>query len=315
MRYYSNNIAGTVVLIAGGVLPSAAPSSSSSATVYGEPSHRPVHRGFPHRRPQPLRPHQALHRAHAHRSSALDPRWQVVLLRSSVPVGAHPSGRIGEDPKGIPNNLMRASSRSPSAAARSSASTATTIPPRTAPASVTIFTCSTSQTATSPCARCARSPSAAASPSTSAPGSPPPYSSSFCGASKAAGKDPHADRRGRPGDAVPRCTPRRTEPRRCSVGRRSAHHRGVLRGPVGGRARTNIFFGRFRLPYRRGRRAKSLIAPHGDGTPSSHRQVYSRPNVTINIIDFVWTPPRIFWCAASKASSRAGQSVSARRPL
>lgn len=37
---------------------------------------------------------------------AADPEWNVVLLRYFNPVGAHESGRIGEDPKGIPNNLM-----------------------------------------------------------------------------------------------------------------------------------------------------------------------------------------------------------------
>ena len=48
---------------------------------------------------------------------SLRPRWKVIL--PPQPVGAHPSGRIGEDPKGIPNNLMPFVSRSRSAAARS----------------------------------------------------------------------------------------------------------------------------------------------------------------------------------------------------
>ena len=39
-------------------------------------------------------------------AAAADPRWSVALLRYFNPVGAHPSGRIGEDPQGIPNNLM-----------------------------------------------------------------------------------------------------------------------------------------------------------------------------------------------------------------
>ena len=71
MRYYSNNIAGTVVLI------DAMEKAECRSIIFffrhrlRRARHRPVHRGFPHRRPQPLRPHQALHRAHAHRSSAL----------------------------------------------------------------------------------------------------------------------------------------------------------------------------------------------------------------------------------------------------
>lgn len=80
---------------------------SSSATVYGEPESVPVTEETPVR--PPTNPYgwtklvieqilMDLHRA--------DPRWNVALLRYFNPVGAHPSGLIGEDPNDLPNNLM-----------------------------------------------------------------------------------------------------------------------------------------------------------------------------------------------------------------
>jgi len=80
---------------------------SSSATVYGEPASVPVDESFPtggctnpygfskHFNEQVLRD-----------VTSSNPDFHVCLLRYFNPVGAHPSGRIGEDPKGIPNNLM-----------------------------------------------------------------------------------------------------------------------------------------------------------------------------------------------------------------
>ena len=55
---------------------------------------------------QPVRPHQARHRGHPADLRPPTGRWHIALLRYFNPVGAHPSGRIGEDPTGIPNNLM-----------------------------------------------------------------------------------------------------------------------------------------------------------------------------------------------------------------
>jgi UDP-glucose 4-epimerase len=107
MRYYSNNIAGTVVLI--DAMEKAECRSiifSSSATVYGEPATVPCTEDFP---TAALNPYGRTKLFIEHMLTDLqhsDPRWQVVLLRYFNPVGAHPSGRIGEDPKGIPNNLM-----------------------------------------------------------------------------------------------------------------------------------------------------------------------------------------------------------------
>jgi UDP-glucose 4-epimerase len=78
-------------------------SSSAPSTATREPADP---RGFPPRRHQPLRPHQAVHRRHAARPAPLRPGLADRLLRYFNPVGAHPSGRIGEDPQGIPNNLL-----------------------------------------------------------------------------------------------------------------------------------------------------------------------------------------------------------------
>ena len=80
---------------------------SSSATVYGEPAGGADPRGFSALGDQSLRPLQADDRGDPARSRAQsDPAWRVALLRYFNPVGAHASGLIGEDPNGIPNNLM-----------------------------------------------------------------------------------------------------------------------------------------------------------------------------------------------------------------
>jgi len=111
MRYYSNNIVGTVVLVE--VMEKHNCRSiifSSSATVYGEPAVTPCTEESP---TSALNPYGRTKLFIEHiltdlqsASPAAGPAWQVVLLRYFNPVGAHPSGRIGEDPKGIPNNLM-----------------------------------------------------------------------------------------------------------------------------------------------------------------------------------------------------------------
>lgn len=105
--YYENNITGTVNLLkamaAGGCKNIV---FSSSATVYGDPASVPVKEDFPISATNPygrtkLFIEEILR--DVHRSDAT---WNVILLRYFNPVGAHRSGRIGEDPKGIPNNLM-----------------------------------------------------------------------------------------------------------------------------------------------------------------------------------------------------------------
>ena len=107
LRYYENNIEGTLslcsVMAARGVK---CLIFSSSATVYGEPSTVPIREDFPLAPASPygrtkLMIEQILQDLHV-----ADPAWQIALLRYFNPVAAHESGLIGEDPSGIPNNLM-----------------------------------------------------------------------------------------------------------------------------------------------------------------------------------------------------------------
>lgn len=107
LHYYQNNIAGTLTLCevmqAHGVFNMV---FSSSATVYGDPASVPIIEDFPLSATNPygqskLFVEQILRDAHT-----ADPRWNAILLRYFNPVGAHKSGLIGEDPQGIPNNLV-----------------------------------------------------------------------------------------------------------------------------------------------------------------------------------------------------------------
>lgn len=108
MEYYDNNINGTLVLC--NAMRNAGVKNiifSSSATVYGDPAFIPITEECP--KGQCTNPYgwtksmleQILTDFHSS-----DSEWNVVLLRYFNPVGAHKSGTIGEDPKGIPNNLM-----------------------------------------------------------------------------------------------------------------------------------------------------------------------------------------------------------------
>ena len=108
VEYYHNNIENTLVLI--DVMRNHGCKSiifSSSSTVYGDPDNPPVTEEDP-KKPA-TNPYgwtkwmieQILMDVHT-----ADPEWDVVLLRYFNPIGAHPSGLIGEDPNGIPNNLM-----------------------------------------------------------------------------------------------------------------------------------------------------------------------------------------------------------------
>lgn len=107
LHYYHNNVTGTLVLCE--VMERYGVKNivfSSSATVYGDPHTVPITEDFPL---SPTNPYgrtkwmieeilRDLHRT--------DEVWNIALLRYFNPVGAHPSGRIGEDPNGIPNNLL-----------------------------------------------------------------------------------------------------------------------------------------------------------------------------------------------------------------
>jgi len=107
LEYYENNVCGTLALLK--VMQTCGPKAivfSSSATVYGDPHTVPIKEDFPTSATNPygrtkLMIEEML--ADLHKS---DPLWKIARLRYFNPVGAHESGLIGEDPLGIPNNLM-----------------------------------------------------------------------------------------------------------------------------------------------------------------------------------------------------------------
>lgn len=79
---------------------------SSSATVYGEPASMPVREDFPTSATNPYGRTKLMIEEILRDLHAAEPDWSIALLRYFNPVGAHESGRMGEDPRGIPNNLM-----------------------------------------------------------------------------------------------------------------------------------------------------------------------------------------------------------------
>ncbi|MGD8525400.1 MAG: UDP-glucose 4-epimerase GalE [Thioalkalispiraceae bacterium] len=107
LLYYKNNITGSLVLFdvmqAHGVKNIV---FSSSATVYGDPHTVPIKEDFPLSVTNPYGQCKLMIENILRDIAHADPLWRVVLLRYFNPVGAHPSGMIGEDPRGIPNNLM-----------------------------------------------------------------------------------------------------------------------------------------------------------------------------------------------------------------
>jgi UDP-glucose 4-epimerase len=106
-EYYDNNVGGTLVL-AEAMARHAVFSIifSSSATVYGDPASVPAREDFPLSATNPYGRTKLMIEQILGDLAQADPRWNVSLLRYFNPVGAHESGRIGEDPRGIPNNLM-----------------------------------------------------------------------------------------------------------------------------------------------------------------------------------------------------------------
>ncbi len=107
LRYYRNNLGSTISLLETmGEAGCRRLVFSSSCTVYGNPETAPVSEG------------EALHAVNPYGRTKLtseeimrdvaqaDDRWRIVLLRYFNPVGAHPSGELGEDPRGVPNNIM-----------------------------------------------------------------------------------------------------------------------------------------------------------------------------------------------------------------
>jgi UDP-glucose 4-epimerase len=107
LLYYDNNVGGTLALLeamqAHGVRRMV---FSSSATVYGEPQRLPLTEDHPLRPQSPYGQTKLVIENILADQAAADPQFRYVALRYFNPIGAHASGRIGEDPRGIPNNLL-----------------------------------------------------------------------------------------------------------------------------------------------------------------------------------------------------------------
>ncbi len=107
LEYYDNNIHGTVQLL------SAMRRAevrvfvfSSSATVYGDPASVPIREDFPRSVTNPYGRSKLMIEDILADLHVAEPGWRIARLRYFNPVGAHESGLIGEDPQGVPNNLM-----------------------------------------------------------------------------------------------------------------------------------------------------------------------------------------------------------------
>jgi UDP-glucose 4-epimerase len=107
LLYYDNNIAGSIALFE--VMAEVGVKSvvfSSSATVYGDPATVPITEDFPLSATNPYGWSKLFIETMLRDIARADGGWSIALLRYFNPVGAHESGLIGEDPRGIPNNLM-----------------------------------------------------------------------------------------------------------------------------------------------------------------------------------------------------------------
>ena len=107
LKYYENNISGTVSLLK--VLDKHGVKKiifSSSATVYGDPERLPLDENCRLSTTNPYGSTKLMMEGIMQDLWKADNTWNIILLRYFNPVGAHESGLIGEDPKGIPNNLM-----------------------------------------------------------------------------------------------------------------------------------------------------------------------------------------------------------------
>ena len=107
IRYYHNNISGTLILCQ--VMQEAGVKKivfSSSATVYGSPKTVPIREDFPLHTTNPYGSTKLMIENILQDIFVADNEWSIALLRYFNPIGAHKSGLIGEDPNGIPNNLM-----------------------------------------------------------------------------------------------------------------------------------------------------------------------------------------------------------------
>ena len=107
LAYYHNNLMSTIVLCevmaAHGVKKLV---FSSSATVYGDPASVPINESFPTSTTNPYGATKLMTENILKDVYAADKAWSIALLRYFNPIGAHASGLIGEEPNGIPNNLL-----------------------------------------------------------------------------------------------------------------------------------------------------------------------------------------------------------------
>ncbi len=107
LEYYQNNLVSTLNLLLSmkkhGVTQLV---FSSSATVYGDPASVPIREDFPLSATNPYGRTKLMIEDMLRDLALAEPQMRIGLLRYFNPVGAHPSGRIGEDPNGTPNNLM-----------------------------------------------------------------------------------------------------------------------------------------------------------------------------------------------------------------
>jgi UDP-glucose 4-epimerase len=107
LAYYDNNVSGTLNLLAAmedfGVRTLV---FSSSATVYGDPASVPIQENFPRSATNPYGRSKLMVEEILADWHLANPAWSIARLRYFNPVGSHPSGLIGEDPQGVPNNLM-----------------------------------------------------------------------------------------------------------------------------------------------------------------------------------------------------------------
>jgi UDP-glucose 4-epimerase len=107
LRYYDNNVGGTLSLL--GAMADCGLRRlvfSSSATVYGDPDEVPIREDAPLRATNPYGRSKLMVEEILKDLAASEPGWQLMTLRYFNPVGAHGSGLIGEDPRGVPNNLV-----------------------------------------------------------------------------------------------------------------------------------------------------------------------------------------------------------------
>lgn len=107
LAYYENNLGCTFTLLQ--AMDAANIRTlifSSSATVYGDPAHLPITEDFPTGTTNPYGRTKLMAEEILRDIVLANPAWSITLLRYFNPVGAHPSGMLGEDPQGLPNNLM-----------------------------------------------------------------------------------------------------------------------------------------------------------------------------------------------------------------